>query len=56
LPRCGAERSPFKKVSREDDLARITPRASTREEPQRFYDADGVRWRKVIADAKISQQ
>jgi len=34
----------------------ITPRASTPEELQRIYDADVVRWRQVIADAKISQQ
>jgi tripartite-type tricarboxylate transporter receptor subunit TctC len=34
----------------------ITPRASTPEELQRIYDADVARWRKVIADARISQQ
>jgi tripartite-type tricarboxylate transporter receptor subunit TctC len=34
----------------------ITPRASTPEELQRIYDTDVVRWRQVIADAKISQQ
>jgi tripartite-type tricarboxylate transporter receptor subunit TctC len=34
----------------------ITPRASTPEELQRIYDADVVRWRKVIADAKIGAQ
>jgi tripartite-type tricarboxylate transporter receptor subunit TctC len=31
----------------------IDPRASTPEEMQAVYDADVVRWRKVIADAKI---
>jgi tripartite-type tricarboxylate transporter receptor subunit TctC len=34
----------------------ITPRASTPEELQRIYDVDVARWRKVIADARISQQ
>jgi tripartite-type tricarboxylate transporter receptor subunit TctC len=31
----------------------IDPRASTPEQMQAVYDADVVRWRKVIADAKI---
>jgi tripartite-type tricarboxylate transporter receptor subunit TctC len=31
----------------------IHPRASTPEEMQAVYDADVVRWRKVIADARI---
>ena len=31
----------------------IDPRASTPDEMQAVYDADVVRWRKVIADAKI---
>ena len=34
----------------------VMPRASTPKELQRIYDADVARWRKVIADAKISQQ
>ncbi len=34
----------------------ITPRASTPEELQRIYDVDVVRWRNVIADAKITPQ
>ena len=34
----------------------ITPRTGTPEDLQKIYDADVVRWRQVIADAKISQQ
>jgi tripartite-type tricarboxylate transporter receptor subunit TctC len=34
----------------------MTPRPSTPEELQRIYEADVVRWRKVIADAKINPQ
>jgi tripartite-type tricarboxylate transporter receptor subunit TctC len=33
----------------------LSPYASNPAEMQHFYDADVVRWRKVVADAKVSQ-